>query len=125
MSECSSNAWVVSSQYWIIKFMKLNKSIFTPCGGFCRHRYAYDGFTFLSSGSDIEAKRSMETIPTQLHSNVITQVRILHILVLYPTDISTISHSMLGMLNGFTLDPGISDQFTDISSIRMPKCLHK
>lgn len=53
------------------------------------------------------------------------QVEIFHMPVLYPTDMSPISHSMFGMLNGFTLDPGISDQFTDISIIGMRNHLHK
>ena len=47
------------------------------------------------------------------------QELIFHIRVLYPKDMRVSSQSMFGMLNGFTLDPGISDQFTDISSIGM------
>lgn len=35
------------------------------------------------------------------------------------------SQSMFGILNGFTLDPGISDQFTDISSIGIPNHLQR
>lgn len=63
--------------------------------------------------------------PPKLSSCMITQVRILHMPVLYPTDISTSSQSMFGMLNRFTFDPGISDQFTDVSIIRMPNHLHR
>lgn len=48
-----------------------------------------------------------------------------HIPILYPADMSASSQSMLGMLNGFTLDPGISDQFTDISIIGIPNLLHR
>jgi hypothetical protein len=32
---------------------------------------------------------------------------------------------MLGMLKRFTLDPGISDQFTEISIIGIPNHLHR
>ena len=53
------------------------------------------------------------------------QELIFHIRVLYPTDMRASSQSMFGMLNGFTLDPGISDQFTDISSIGMPNHLQR
>jgi len=45
--------------------------------------------------------------------------------VLYPTDIKASSQSMFGMLNILTLDPGISDHFTEISTIGILKRLHK
>jgi hypothetical protein len=54
-----------------------------------------------------------------------TQVQIVHIRVRYPTDMRASSQSIFGMLNGFTLDPGISDQLTDISIIGMPNHLHR
>lgn len=53
------------------------------------------------------------------------QELIFHIRVLYPTDMRASSQSMFGMLNGFTLDPGISDQFTDISCIEIPNHLQR
>jgi len=53
------------------------------------------------------------------------ELEILHIPVLYPTDMSTSSQSMLGILRRFTLDPGISDQFTETSEIGILNLLHR
>jgi len=53
------------------------------------------------------------------------ELEILHIPVLYPTDMSTSSQSMLGILRRFTLDPGISDQFTETSEIGILNRLHR
>lgn len=50
---------------------------------------------------------------------------IFHIPILYPKDIRISSHNMLRMLNGVIFDPGISDQFTDISLMGILKDLHK
>lgn len=67
--------------------------------------------------------RVESTMPFHMNSN--TQVETVHIRVRYPTDIRASSQSIFGMLSGFTLDPGISDQLTDISSILMSNHLHR
>lgn len=53
------------------------------------------------------------------------ELEILHIPILYPTDISRSSQTMFGILRRFTLDPGISDQITEISEIGIWNHLHK
>lgn len=60
-----------------------------------------------------------------LKSSVEAQAEILHIPVLYPIDMNKSSQSMLGILRRFTFDPGISDQFTEISEIGMPNHLQR
>lgn len=53
------------------------------------------------------------------------ELEILHIPILYPTDMSRSSQTMFGILRRFTFDPGISDQITEISEIGIRNHLHK
>lgn len=81
-------------------------------------------FSFSGIALDREWRRRPQDL-FQMKFKEWAQVHIVHIRLRYPTDMSASSQSIFGMLNGFTLDPGISDQFTDISIIGMPNHLHR